>query len=511
MIRKYIVLFFISLAILFYSCKGPDDKNDEIMKGRHIIPGGSEDIVFSSYEEGKGNPKADVTSDSFFPLIKVSLPDSYIPVYVVNDDIDMDQNEEQLIAVKKKGDQTDSIYLIAVDYSEVRGGFMKVWEEKIGVTNVRTLNIIFDDVSGDHIKEIICMGLNEEGEQVLNIFRRSNAPLAFSISFEIAADIVCDGTIEIEKRERSSSYESGYSDGASYPIITYSKHPDGGDDQDLLMTTYMWKLQENGYVKVREERIPGANIVEETIRELSRGDKDKIESFISGPWYRSTGGDTESEDILIFDLKQRKITFYSTDRQENYNWNSSYKRKNSPYGPGLDLLIRNQTMETKVKGATLTILSTDSLALNLYNTDEWDGTYRRLTENLQKVIIEKYRDEVALSQIELDGLYKNKNGYEFFFAEPRYTYRSPHSISSGGYVLYNFGGYNVLELVEIGENGLIKDRYTYVLSLDISEDNQRVVKRIELIPAQVSARQVSLIHGNTIKMEQIEEKNSTAD
>ncbi|MFP4441794.1 MAG: pallilysin-related adhesin [Spirochaetia bacterium] len=500
------LLFLFLLLFGITNCTNETGDTRNTVKGRHIIPGGTDEIIFSSAKGGINGTIAEVSTDSDFPLVKVSLSDSYIIIDVVNNDLDTDENDEQIIAVKKKGDESDAIYLIAVDYSEVRGGYMKVWEEKTGITNVRTFNIFFDDVSGDHTKEIICTGLNETGDQVLNIYRRNQAPLAFSISFQLAADIICDGTIEIQERERSSAYENGHSDGASYPIITYSDYPESEDEQDLLMTTYMWKLQENGYVKVREERISGANIVEEKIREISRGDKDTIEAFISGPWYRSTGSSNETEDILIFDLRFRTITFYSEDQQEHYAWKSSYKRRNSPHGPGLDLLIENKTMQTKVKGGALTVTGTDSLVLNLYHNDEWDGTYRRLTKNLQKAIIEKYRHDVTLSDASIQGLYKNENGIEYFFAEPRYVLRTPDEYSSGGYVLYEFLGYLILELVQIGENGLIEDRYTYILNLETAENEQRIIRRIELIPADVTARKVEQTHGDKIKVEQAEEK-----
>jgi len=474
---------------------------------KYIVPEAGEGVVLSS----SAQPSVSIRTRDESTDVKVTLSPDYVVSQVLDLNLDVDETDEQIIVYKKRDDAEDLIRILVADFDTVRNSYVPSWEGKTVANNVRTFAVYTNDLIGDHNLEIVCFGMNNAGEQTLDVFRRTSSPTGLRLYYTNIGSFTSDASIEIEQQERSSAYESAQTTGQSFPIAVYSRDPKSDNVLDLIKTTYFFRQQENRYVRGRVENIPGARIEEAQLSRLFNSEADAFEDFLSGPWYRSTGPDAAqgSQEIAFFNPQERKIDFYQGDTQESYDWINSYKTiyRN---GPGLWINMQNETLATIRRQASVSVLSIDSIAITVEGSETWNGTYRKLTRSLQRSLINKDRHAATLSDVTLNGLYRNDSGTEIFFSPPRFTMREKGKELSGGFSIYKVRD-NVLELKILSANGLVEETRTYVLKYSEEKNADRIVRRIVLTPAAVHVDGVEVINSDTITLEQIEEQNNSQD
>jgi hypothetical protein len=87
---------------------------------------------------------------------------------------------------------------------------------------------------------------------------------------------------------------------------------------------------------------------------------------------------------------------------------------------------------------------------------------------------------------------------------------------SGGYSLYAVGTpgperKNVLELMMLDENGLIEENRVYQLVYEEQRHEERIVRTLELTPAQVGTHGVEPVSNETLTLEQVEELEDSGE
>ena len=96
-------------------------------------------------------------------------------VYSFN--LDSDLEDEQVLAVRRTDDPSGLLRLVVADYLPASRAWVRAWEGSTAVTKVQTLQVLVKDVVGDHIPNIISVGMNERGEQAVSIFWRTPPPV----------------------------------------------------------------------------------------------------------------------------------------------------------------------------------------------------------------------------------------------------------------------------------------------------------------------------------------------
>ncbi len=474
--RLRVLLALSAVLWLFASC----DTNPEPVPlndaGRVVTPRGGGGIVLAS----EAGTDLETETEDVGPELKVRLPAEYIPSAAVNVSLDMDETEEQIIVFKRRDDPDDLIRLLVVAYDPIRSSWIRAWEGVTGATSVRSFSVYVDDLVGDHEQEIVAFGINNDGEQTLDVFRRTSDLLGLGLSYAPILSITADVTIEIEKVPRAETFEAMESvDAPSYPVVAERRDLDSDNPFDTTKTTYFWDFSARRYVVGRVESLSGDDIADGRLRDLFAGTEADLERFLQGPWFRSS--DAGYIRLAFFDPRRRSIVFHSGHLQQAYQWTSSTK---TVYGRGASLFATNEAIRTVRRLVSVTVQDLNRITISVQGTDGLDGTYERLTGSLQAAVL-RAEARVRLSDIELSGLYRADDGVEIVFSNPEFTYRRRDDRSAGGYALFTMGEDLVLSLKYIDENRLPVDRKTYRVTFSETRSDNRLVRRLKLEPGEL--------------------------
>lgn len=487
--RSIISLLLIGLlaALLFLvSCGTDSQKPQPVEKAKIVVPiGGNSESGNAPSPVG-----ADVTQEILTPKVPIPKEDNLLQVINVN--LDLDQSEEQILVLKNK-DKADSPIRIAVaDFDNVRNEYVMSWKHATGATNIRTFTVTTEDIIGDHNLEIICAGMNSNGEQTLDIFRKAHPPTGVNLYYSEIFSIAVRGTIEIERHERSKAYKLGQKNGTSYSIVTYSKDPKGEHIGDLLKRTYNWKYQTNIYVETDRQKIPGKQIDDRRLNALYSKGAAAFERFLSGPWFKASNGSSggavdptasttdTSNTILYFDPEKRKITFYTGDVMEVYHWENSYRTLYNR------LIIRGYNELVQYIKAQISLSVVSINRIEVYSPSEWAGSYQKLTESMQQSLIK--RANTPFKKPGLSGRYTNANGGKIDFNAPRFVLEETGTKRSGGFSVFGYG-VPVIEFQFLSPGGIVESTRSYKFEYSEEQSKTRIIRKLVLVPGKLG------IHG----------------
>ncbi|MFW6329479.1 MAG: pallilysin-related adhesin [Alkalispirochaetaceae bacterium] len=498
---RFLPFFFLTLS----ACSQEEAATTAGGGPRRIVPEAGEGIYLATDRPGE----IAIQGESEGSSSRIAIGEDVLPVQFVDVNLDTDQAEEQIIAFKRRGDPSDRIHLMVADFDSIRNAYVASWEGVTGATNVRTFAVYTQDLVGDHTLEIAAFGMNNDGMQTLDVFHRDRGSGRISLSYQSVLSVATEASIEIDELERSAEYKSLQQAGRSWPIDVYAPDPESENPADLLRTTYQWRVSENRYVPGPEEEVPVGEVEEEQLKALYDGDASRFEEYLKGPWFRSSGSETPvgetpgAPELVYFSRDEQSISFFRQEAQERFNWLSSYKTVYRD-GPGVWMNVRNEALENVRRQVSVSALGFDTISIRVDGEEYWNGTYRRLSEELQHSIVRQGTRGAVLSSLSLEGLYRNDSNQEILFSNPRFVMRERDDEFAGGYAIFDLDE-TLLELKIIDDRGLIEQRRTFVLAYEEESSPQRVVRRITLTPARVKADSVEYTEGRTIRLEQVEE------
>ncbi|MFW6260542.1 MAG: pallilysin-related adhesin [Spirochaetota bacterium] len=483
------------LVLALASCGEPAQRSEIEEPGRVVTPRGGNGIVLAA-ETASERSEENRDSD---PELKVRLPPEYIPSQAITANLDLDETDEQIIVFKRRDDPDDLIRLLVVSFDPIRNSWVRAWEGVTAATSVRSFSVYTDDLIGDHEQELVAFGINNDGEQTLDVFRRTNDALGLGLSFAPILSITADVTIEVDEVPRSEAYEAMETVSApSFPIIAERRDLESENVFDTVQTTYFWDYASRRYVPGRVESISGEAIEDSRLRDLFAGDEEDFEQFLSGPWYRSSGaGEIQ---MAFFGPRDRTIVFHSGYLQQSFIWDNS---TTTVYGRGVSLFVTNESIRTVKKLVNVSVGDLNEITVSMQGSEGLDGTYERLTGSLQAAVLES-DERVRLSPIDLSGLYRSDSGVEIFFSDPQFTYREGSDRRLGGYALYELGDDLVLSMKFVDENRLPTDHRDYRAVFDESREGDRIVRRLELAPGEIGIAGFDEMAGTELVLEQIE-------
>ncbi len=440
-------------------------------------------------------------------LPKIPLPPNLRVLQTINANLDLDLTDEQILIVKDKKNQDSKLRIIVVDFDPIRNVYFKSWEGVTNAVNPHDYSISLKDIVGDHSKQIILQGTNAKGELTLDVFRRTPSPNGLGLFFKNICKIVSDGTIDIQEEERSEGYQLGQKNGVSFPIVVFAHDPESKNVMDLLKMTYYWKYPKNSYVLSSIEKIPGKKVEEKRLRKLFNSNSIKaFEDFIKGAWYHPLKGGVG--EILFFQPDKRIINLYSKSVDEVYIW----KESSSKIYNRLRIVVENESIPSIKKLVSVRIKSLYEIYVSIQGHDRWDFSskrYVRLPVEMEQQMVHKNESQlIKLSPIKLKGLYTNTlKDVEVNFMPPHYTWTEKGKKEQGGFVVFNFGGkenFNILQMMAVNRDGLVKTTRSYLVKYKEVKQTKELKRTIDLIPIKLEISGFSIISPNGLKLIQVE-------
>jgi hypothetical protein len=489
------------LTVCFMCLQLLNCSNSEITPGRKVEePGGAGSGPRSAPDVSL--PLEERLNDTASQL-RITMSPEDITLQAVNANLDIDQLEEQIIIFKKRDDPEDRIRILVADFDNVRASYVVAWQAQTNGTNSRSFSLDLIDLLGDHVPEILCYGRNSRGEQTLDVYRKILPPQGFGIYYTQIAALTSTGTIDVEEKPRPEAYRLLQRTDEGFPLLVYEKDPDSANINDLIKISWYWNHQDGIYKKAKSEKIAGKAIAEKQLTELFSGGVEDFERFLDGPWYITQGdGKTPvSGQLIQFDVKNRRIIFFSSGMQQIFIWQSSYRT----IYRSISLNCTNELISNITSQLSISVTGMDSFDLNVKGEEGWDGQYRRPGKDLQASFISGGGKKVQLSSVKLSGLYRNEAGMEIYFSSPRFTMRENGVETSGGFVVYAFEG-DILELKILKKNGLVDSVRTFSLTYTEEKQGKQLLRNLLLQPAGVSGTGVQVRAVGEIRLQQISEE-----
>lgn len=483
-------------GLLFLSCEEPE------LNG----PASNEPVIVTSSggsaAEGIAQATAPDAVDEEDLSPKIDLSPGSTVIQITNQNLDIDQVEEQIIAYRNKDDAGGEIRLLIADYDAIQDAYFPAWESGVNISNAGSFSLSFIDLVGDHVPEILCSGTDAEtGEQLLRVYRKSINPKGFGLYFSLIASLSVRGSIQVVEIEREQAYYDGQKNGVSFPIVTNRQDAQSENLSDQIKTTYYWRYQDNSYVEVLEEKIYGERIQDERLSRLFRSGEQEFESFLHGPWLKTSQDPSGRlrHNILFFDRKGNQFSLYSGDIQEEYIWQSSNRTNyNQLYLIGVNDLIRFIR-----KQVSITVKDIDNLFIWTNDAnDSWSGEYQRISQDVQAIFYPQKNHERELP-FQLSGVFTNEAGESIIFDEPFFTFRDQTGERRGGYALYQIQN-PILELKFLSQAGLVEERRVYKADYLEEKREQEIIRTLVLIPGKVGIRGFVPQENSFIQYEQIE-------
>jgi hypothetical protein len=496
---KKIAIIFTILAMVLLACQNREKNSVADFKDQ-AVPSQILPEIKTSSQSAITETVSDFLPNSAF----IPIDSAFNVISVLNTNLDIDSSDEQIIALKKKDDPNDTIYIYVVKYDDVRNSYMLNWEGESFAKNVRTFSMRVLDVTGDHLVEICISGTDHQGRQTLDIFQKVIASQGFGLSYRLIAQFGINGTIDIDATERSEAYRFLQKTGASFPLTTLYTDPESETGRDLIKETYLWNHQKNSYVAIGTEKIKATTVHEKELDALFLGNTKDFENFLSGPWYKVDAVET----LINFSPQNSQIIFYSGGGQELYKWNSSRKT----IYKGIAIVGINQAISAINFTINVTVNSMVEIDVRIRSfrfrnefSLPWEGRYYRLTENLQRDVIASKRHSIDIDSLKLNGLYTASDGKEYVFTAPRFTERESNIERGGGYVVYELDR-QVIEFRYIDDNGLTSGREVYAIEYSEESQNEEIKRTLILHPAKVRYNAVDILDESPKELVQREQK-----
>jgi hypothetical protein len=467
--------------------------------------------------ETAGSKGADGSPSGEGPALVNHIPamPNEVILDVTSFDIDGEEGDEQILTVRKT-DRTDGrLSIVVADYLEAKRSWTRAWEGDTLATKLTTFSIQGKDLVGDHGLDIVCTGMNDEGEQTIAVFKRRSGPsLAYAEILSLAADSILVG-----EAERPESYQLGQTSGESWPIYAYSRDADSQNILDQVKDKYVWDGRKGQYAKAGSERIPGAQVERATVSKILTGSEADFEAFLQGVWYEAGKAPSDPRTRLInFDKRAGSVAFSRPEAQEVFRWAESHS---THYG--LYVRCRNDSVEDLVRLMDIELTGSDLVSIRVFDDmqmksdpeDRWDGSFRRLPRDIPPPSAAPAQGAAAKEgeaspgssglarpRIKLDGPYRSPAGLELNFASPRYSLKTISSSESGSFELYSLGGELALDLMATRVDGIPAARRTYKATYSEMRSGKDLVRSLRLSPAKAAIDGLELLQEGDIILEQ---------
>ena len=478
-------------------------QNAQGAQGR-IVPQGPRVSAASEDPQSRGDPRTE--TEGAKPRVAIDTQD--LALRVVSANLDVDPEEEQVIAVKKRDDVEAPVRVIVADSDPVQGQyFFQSWESETNAINARVLDLVVTDLVGDHGREIVVSGMNREGRLTLDVFRPSPPPLGKGLAFRPVCQIVAD-EIHVEESERDDAYTYGGKNGGSFPIVSYLRDPQSENVMDLIRITYSWKYAEGRFVPGPPEKIPGEKVEQKQLEKLfTTGTAAAFEEFLAGSWVQlslGSGGAAKLGALVDFQPHSRRLSISSGDTTEVYIWRDTLR---TIYNRVI-LIGENEAVPKITKTFSIGVDSISAIAVSIQGSDLGDfplATYTKVSDEIQAQLLGETGAAVTLDEPALAGAYASASDLTIEFSNPRLAWIEAGKRREGSYVVYSLGGRRVLGVRLLGENPQAAESRSYLADFKERREPNRIVRVLVLTPVLVTVKGFEEAVGNPLTLSQTQD------
>lgn len=499
MIKTSLKIAFISFFFfILVSCEKPSSDN-ELVITQNIIPG-TESEQLSGEIESSGEA---IEFQEFSPQILIDRDYSIYEIQNIN--IDHDERDEQIIIAAPLNDGKAVFQIYVADYDPEQDEYIGIYKDDISLNNLNLLTLFSEDITGDHIPEIIITGIDVKDLQVYEIYKMVEDKESGSMNFLKVFSQAVDGDFELNKTERGNDYKIDLLQGDSYSLEIQKKNPE--DDKNLIIEKYKWNGISSYYELSSSEKMKITSASNQELVKFYRGSSEDYLNFISGPWFKIkdlSGNPTHNmNEIFMMLIPDQTMTFYANGIQESFTWADDkqpikYRNVLSFYD------VRNNYLKSMYFSISIYIDSFKSIQVRIRGNQRWGGTYTQLTENLQNVLTDTSKENSIISEMEIKGLYKSNLHTEIVFDSPEYMLKEDDVESKGIYTIFTLGDKQILEMKELNSNGLTVQIKSYQMDYNETSDDLRIIRTITLQKGSIHSTGIDLETNTELYFEQIE-------
>ncbi|MBN2353309.1 MAG: pallilysin-related adhesin [Spirochaetales bacterium] len=483
------------LLLAGFACSGRT-AGTNTMYPRRIVPtpeGGGSVLPLITRNEAE--------SDLSLQTPKIGLSYDERVEQVLTTNLDADDTNEQLIVVKGADGEAASLKLVIADFDAAQNRYVRSWDTEIGALDDRTVRIAVKDVMGNHALQIVLSGTTRSNAAVLGVWKiasQASGRLSYAPIFMRESDL----SVEIAESDRGVGYSEGYSNGASFPIVVFSRVPGSSDVTSIIRDTYMFSFAAQAYLLQRHETVKVQKAATDRLSDLLQsGSPELLKQYLQGIWYKDDGAGKADQKILTVSTETGEIAFYSKDVQEVYNW--KYSRR-SLFNT-LHIYTESALLKSVQPNITAVLDSPTELSIEIteYSTmeqwlnEEWGGKYVRRTETAAAD-----GGRTRTTSWLLRGEYVSQTGVRAAFEYPSFTWREGVVPAEGGFCVTRVddGGTAryLLSLKIIADQGLTVTDKFYILELTPPPTGNDPASAFILKPAQTSVYGILALKGQPL-------------
>lgn len=431
----------------------------------------------------------------------VQIPDDYSLFNVISENINANEYQEQILITKEKNTFDSSIVLFIVHFDPLMNTYVISNRLKTKATAIENFNIQLADMTGNFNLELICQGMNTNGESTLDIYEESAPEVQTDLPvYRSVLSVAVAGLIEIRYQDRlQPEYIDKTAHGEPFSVVTKRE---ASEINYTIEEIYNWDDTDSLYKKVSERKVSDDIKDPAALRKVIGETTDSFAAMIDGAW-KFSGSDT----VLFLNHKMTKIELYDYDSVESYTWTQTHKSLYNRF------TIRgyNDYIKFIILSLRITVLTPNEILVDVYDVNSNSVTFKKniplsgkYTRLSNKVIFGQNSNRKASVDWELTGTYLSEMNRRIVFSGDRFTLFDGSGSSSGFFSLYSLNKDEViLCLKTISPTfSVLKTENIMIRFSEIKKDG-KINRSIELIPVQLNINGWNATGGESSRYEQI--------
>lgn len=379
-------LMIIGLGAFFFYSKTHKNKISENTKQAKIIT----PKRVSEEQAAEAASENSFDSETFTSFISLRPSETLISTLIL--DFDNDTFDDQIIVVRKAGDQ--QLYIITGIYNKDTDTYERVSEIPTEISKTGTFSYSTMDVIGNHTQSLIYEGIKDDGNSVMKIF--SCQKKKDKIELVEIGNFVSDGTVFIQQAERNDYYEMNIANGESHSVWIYSSEPQTenaeGDTKansakstglNQIQTEYRYNPKTGRYEFNTSITVTAGRLAAKELSRVQDGTVETFANYLNGLWYK-TSNTSGTMRYLFFDYEAQEIIFLNDDVEEVYNWENSKIRHNGIYVTTSNTIISSLHRRFDISLTNMDEIRAfirDDVNLFIGENSLWDGTYKKASQS----------------------------------------------------------------------------------------------------------------------------------
>ncbi|MEL3906973.1 MAG: pallilysin-related adhesin [Treponema sp.] len=395
-------------------------------------------------------------------------------------DINGDNKEDKIVAVKKLSDQF--IYLLIFLYNPETQTFNRTAELKTGVTQVKTVTFYTMSVREYAYPLIVQRGYNSDNMQVFSIYA-VNIGNDTAVSAVPLINVQADGQITLKMDGDSSANML-----SDCTVHTYHSDVSTPNTLNQIEKVYTWNDKKYTFEQTKESTIPGKKVESQFLKKLQTGSVDTFTEFLEGLWYQPTARENQNRSIF-FNGTENEIIFSVNNIQEIFTVDSISPRRYGIYfstkNTSISSIHRRIDIElTGVDEITVRVIE-DVARLKIGASSNWDGMYRKISNNIRTVQKTTVLEDTKKTLSGNDKIWVSTEGYTLKLSDTMYHFIQDGTDDSGWYTILHIKNKIILQCKSKDK----KERFFTVVFDDGTTDK----KKKKLILTEVSVTLNDLI------------------